>query len=148
MDGRHAAIAGIAVVLFTLSLGCTTPADVKPAQQWDQAAVTTLSSELVSHVGNAATAANERAVRPDQMESVSAYLDNLRLLERQCRKLQSELRSGEGYQATLWTYGEIKRFYGVVLNSPSWQMIGGDLASTEASVAAVLDKLDGYYAKR
>ena len=89
MDGRHAAIAGIAVVLFTLSLGCTTPADVKPAQHWDQAAVTTLSSELVSHVGNAATAANERAVRPDQMESVSAYLDNLRVLERQCRKLSS-----------------------------------------------------------
>jgi hypothetical protein len=148
MNERHTATAGVTVVLFTLVLGCATPAGVKPAQQWDQAAVTTLSSELVSRVGDAATAANEQAVRPDQMESISAHLDNLRILERQCRKLQSELRSGEGYQATLWTYGEIKRFYGVVLNSPSWQMIGGDLASTEASVSAVLDKLDGYYGKR
>ena len=60
---QHIAIAGVTVVLFTLALGCATPTDVNPTQQWDQAAVTTLSSELVNRVGDAATAANERAVR-------------------------------------------------------------------------------------
>jgi hypothetical protein len=148
MNKAQIHIAAFAAVSIALGIGCATPEGSKPAQQWNQAAVTTLAGELVSRVENAHTTANKETVQLDQMESVSSYLDNLRILERQCRHLQAELQAGKGYPETLPTYDEIKQFYRVVQNSPSWQMIEDDLGGTEASVAAVLRQLDGYYGKR
>ena len=148
MNETQATIAVFAAVSLTLGLGCATPADLEPTQQWNQAAVTTLAGELVSRVENAHATANKETVQLDQMESISSYLDNLRRLERQCRHLQAELQAGKGYPETLWIYNEIKLFYRVVQNSPSWHMIEDDLGGTEASVAAVLRQLDGYYGER
>ena len=148
MNETHATTAVFAVVSLTLWLGCTTPANLEPTQKWNQAEVTTLANELVSRVENAYATANKKTVQVDQMEPVSSYLENLRILERQCRHLQADLQAGKGYSETLWIYEEIKQFHRSVRNSPSWSMIEDDLGAAEASVAAVLRQLDGYYGRR
>jgi len=148
VNATQASIAAFAAVFLALGLACATSATPEPTQPWNQAAVTTLANELVSRVDDAYATANRQTVEPDQMESVSDYLDDLRVLQRQCRRLQADLQAGKGYSETQWTYDEVKEFHRSVRNSPSWQMIEGDLGGGEASVAALLHELDGYYGRR
>lgn len=148
MNGTRINISAFAAVSLALGLGCATPEGLQPTQAWDQAAVTTLAGELVSRVEMAAAEANDESVDFEQIEPVSTYLNDLRILEKQCRQLHAELEVGKGYSKTLWIYDEIKRFYHSVHESPSWHMVEDDLADGEASTAAVLHQLDGYYGKR
>ena len=140
-------IVALSVASFTL-VGCATPADMQPTQAWDQASVTTLSGELVDRVEKAFAAANERNVEPQLTESVDSYLDSLRILGQQCRRLHTELQGGSGYEKTQWTYDEIKQRHRLVRNSPSWLLIEGLVGESQAPVSAVLTQLDGYYGKR
>jgi hypothetical protein len=148
MNESRIAIAVFTAVSLALGLGCATPEGLQPTQAWDQAAVTTLAGELVSRVEEAHAEANKESVDADQIQDVSNYLNNLRILERQCKKLHTELKTGKGYSETVWIYDEIKRFYHSVHAGPSWHMIQDELADGHASTSAVLHQLDPYYGKR
>lgn len=109
--------------------------------------MTQLAGALETRVASSSATANTTTVDVDQMAPVNNYLNNLRILERQCRELHADLRAGKGYSETLWLYGEVKHSYQAIYNTPSWRAIEENLEGTQSSVAEILSQLEGYYGK-
>jgi len=147
MTQARAIVAAFVAAFLLLGLGCATPEALKPTRAWDQSAVTSLAGELADRVHEAAATAGNENVESYQAESVNNYLNDLSILERQCRHLHSELKEGKNLSQTSWIYDEVKRFYQTVYQTGSWQIIEDKFGAGQTSTAALIEQLDAYYGK-
>ena len=107
MTPRHSFLpALVAVALFAV------PTQAAEREKWDQAALTTLSGELVKSVKDLRNSARRQppgSIADGQSRARHRLIDLLRVIEQESRALSDALAAGEGHDQTISIFERIQQ---------------------------------------